>query len=100
MKLSLLLFAASLSILPRAEAKPFRAMVTRTSFTTGPQNLELGLRYESVPIVFQYNKRDLPQTASLEAIRSRPSSRSSWQRTSSCAPIFRRSITSRGTTLL
>ena len=32
---------------------------------------ELGLRYESVPIVFQYNKRDLPQTASLEAIRSR-----------------------------
>ena len=32
---------------------------------------ELGLRYEDVPTVFQYNKRDLPHTASLEAIRSK-----------------------------
>ena len=46
LKLSVLLLAVSVSILPRAEAKPFRAMVTRTSFTTGPQNLELGLRYQ------------------------------------------------------
>lgn len=46
LKLSLLLLAVSLCALPRAEAKPFRAMVTRTSFTTGPQHLELGLRYQ------------------------------------------------------
>lgn len=32
---------------------------------------ELGLRYEDVPIVFQYNKRDLPHTAALEAIRAK-----------------------------
>ena len=32
---------------------------------------ELGLQYEDVPIVFQYNKRDLPHTAALEAIRAK-----------------------------
>jgi mutual gliding-motility protein MglA len=32
---------------------------------------ELGLRYEDVPIVFQYNKRDLPHTAPLESIRAK-----------------------------
>ena len=32
---------------------------------------ELGLRCEDVPTVFQYNKRDLPQTASLAAIRAK-----------------------------
>jgi hypothetical protein len=42
------------------------------SLTNLKANLkELGLRYEDVPIVFQYNKRDLPHTASLEAIRAR-----------------------------
>ncbi|MDP2270640.1 MAG: hypothetical protein Q8N23_13460 [Archangium sp.] len=46
LKLSLILLTVSLSVLPRAEAKPFRAMVTRTTFTTGPQHLELGLRYQ------------------------------------------------------
>lgn len=46
LKLSLILLAVSLSLLPRAEAKPFRAMVTRTTFTTSPQHLELGLRYQ------------------------------------------------------
>ncbi len=46
LKLSLLLLTVSLSVLPRAEAKPFRAMVTRTTFTTSPQHLELGLRYQ------------------------------------------------------
>ena len=45
-KLSLLLFALWLSVLPEAEARPFRAMVTRTAETTGPQHLELGLRYQ------------------------------------------------------
>lgn len=32
---------------------------------------ELGLRYEDIPIAFQYNKRDLPQTATLGAIREK-----------------------------
>ena len=32
---------------------------------------ELGLRYEDVPTVFQYNKRDLPHTAPLDAIRTK-----------------------------
>lgn len=45
-KLALILLAVSSSMLPRAEAKPFRAMVTRTAFTTSPQHLELGLRYQ------------------------------------------------------
>ncbi len=46
LKLSLILAALSVSIVPLASARPFRAMVTRTAVTTGPQNLELGLRYQ------------------------------------------------------
>lgn len=46
LKLSLLLALASLAALSRVEAKPFRAMDTRTAVTTGPQNLELGARYQ------------------------------------------------------
>lgn len=46
LKLPILLLAVSLSVLPRAEARPFRAMGTRTAITTGPQHLELGLRYQ------------------------------------------------------
>jgi signal recognition particle receptor subunit beta len=32
---------------------------------------ELGLRYEDVPIVFQYNKRDLPNSVRLETLRTK-----------------------------
>lgn len=46
LKLSLLFVIVSLATLPRVEAKPFRAMDTRTAITTGPQNLELGARYQ------------------------------------------------------
>ena len=46
LKLSLLLLAGSLSLLPRAEARPFRAMTTRTAVTTSPQHLEFGLRFQ------------------------------------------------------
>lgn len=46
LKLSVVLFTLGLALLPAAEARPFRAMVTRTASTTGPQNLELGLRYQ------------------------------------------------------
>lgn len=42
LKLSLLILAFAFPAL----ARPFRAMVTRTAVTTGPQNLELGLRYQ------------------------------------------------------
>lgn len=46
LKLSLVLVSLSLSISSLAQARPFRAMVTRTALTTGPQHLELGLRYQ------------------------------------------------------
>src|SRR4051812_37710349 len=41
------LLAALLAIASAtAQARPFRAMVTRTASTTTPANLELGLRYQ------------------------------------------------------
>lgn len=46
LKSSMLLFGVCLVSVPLAEARPFRAMGTRTAITTGPQHLEAGLRYQ------------------------------------------------------
>src|SRR5262245_5012858 len=40
------LLAAAAAAPATTHARPFRAMVTRTAGTTGPANLELGLRYQ------------------------------------------------------
>jgi hypothetical protein len=41
-----ILFVALLAVPLAADARPFRAMVTRTAETTNPSSLELGLRYQ------------------------------------------------------
>jgi hypothetical protein len=44
---SILLAAFALFIPLSAQAEPYRAFVTRTTETTGPGNIELGMRYDS-----------------------------------------------------